>query len=271
MKIFFDTEFTEGTQPRWKFWKTKPTIDLISIGMVNEVNHKYYAVSNEFNLKDAWNRYDIKTEEVFGDMRNIYPEGIKRKVYWIRENVLKPIWEELVKKELAVDQLAELEYPFTYKGLKYLIKKYGKSNKVIAKEIEKFAAGYDAYGNHYDYLAWCGVELEKKPKFYAYYADYDWVVFCWLFGKMNDLPSNFPQYCIDLKQELDLRVNSKRLYYHRDILGSPTTKDRLATFDEKLTMYNASNDYPKETNAHNSLADAQWNKELYEFIKNRLV
>ena len=46
----------------------------------------------------------------------------------------------------------------------------------------------------------------EKPEFYAYYADYDWVVFCWLFGRMIDLPKGFPMYCRDLKQMLDAYI-----------------------------------------------------------------
>lgn len=41
------------------------------------------------------------------------------------------------------------------------------------------------------------------PEFWAYYADYDWVALCQLFGKMIDLPPAFPKYCRDLKQRLD--------------------------------------------------------------------
>jgi len=39
-----------------------------------------------------------------------------------------------------------------------------------------------------------------KPQFWAYYADYDWVALCQLFGTMMDLPAYFPMYCMDLKQ-----------------------------------------------------------------------
>lgn len=34
----------------------------------------------------------------------------------------------------------------------------------------------------------------------AYYADYDWVALCWLFGSMVNLPSFYPKFCMDLKQ-----------------------------------------------------------------------
>lgn len=44
---------------------------------------------------------------------------------------------------------------------------------------------------------------DEKPEFWAYYSDYDWVVFCWLFGRMIDLPKHFPKYCRDFKQTMD--------------------------------------------------------------------
>lgn len=41
-----------------------------------------------------------------------------------------------------------------------------------------------------------------KPEFWAYYADYDWVVLCQLYGRMVDLPEGFPFWCHDLKQRM---------------------------------------------------------------------
>ena len=38
------------------------------------------------------------------------------------------------------------------------------------------------------------------PEFWGYYADYDWVVFCQIFGAMIDLPKGWPMVCMDLKQ-----------------------------------------------------------------------
>src|SRR5439155_11882591 len=71
-----------------------------------------------------------------------------------------------------------------------------------------------------------------KPEFWGYYADYDWVVFCQLFGCMIDLPKNWPMYCRDLKQWCDQ-------------LGNP-----------KLV---------KPDKEHNALADARWNMSVYDF------
>ena len=63
MKYFYDTEFLEGKQDRRflgiKYGKTLPTIDLISIGIVCEDGREYYAISKDFNLKEAWNRFDL--------------------------------------------------------------------------------------------------------------------------------------------------------------------------------------------------------------------
>lgn len=40
----------------------------------------------------------------------------------------------------------------------------------------------------------------ESPEFWAWYADYDWVVLCQLFGTMMDLPDGWPMFCRDLRQ-----------------------------------------------------------------------
>lgn len=45
----------------------------------------------------------------------------------------------------------------------------------------------------------------SNPEFWAYFADYDWVVFCQLFGRMIDLPDGYPMFCMDLKQVMHVR------------------------------------------------------------------
>jgi hypothetical protein len=101
-------------------------------------------------------------------------------------------------------------------------------------------------------------------KFYGYYSDYDWVVFCWLFGKMIDWPKGFPMYCIDLKQELDAKVEFLQLFYHGGLI--PSEKDRLCNNEEKLEKIKNNPNYPKQTNEHNALSDARWNQQLYTFL-----
>lgn len=39
-----------------------------------------------------------------------------------------------------------------------------------------------------------------EPEFWGYYADYDWVVFCQLFGAMINLPKGWPMFCRDVIQ-----------------------------------------------------------------------
>ncbi len=78
------------------------------------------------------------------------------------------------------------------------------------------------------------VRPSPKPQFWAYYADYDWVALCQLFGRMIDLPPHFPKYCMDLKQLSVMR-------------GSPKNP-------------------PPPVGEHNALVDARWNRELFEFL-----
>jgi hypothetical protein len=58
-------------------------------------------------------------------------------------------------------------------------------------------------------LEFCDVEKYGKPEFWGYYADYDWVVFCQIFGTMMQLPKGFPMYCRDVKQLCDEMGNPK--------------------------------------------------------------
>ena len=75
---------------------------------------------------------------------------------------------------------------------------------------------------------------EGKPEFWGYYADYDWVVICQLFGRMIDLPKGWPMYCMDIKQL-------------RKSLGDPKLPEQ-------------------GKGEHNALDDARWNKIAYEYL-----
>lgn len=72
------------------------------------------------------------------------------------------------------------------------------------------------------------------PEFWAYYADYDWVVLCQLFGRMIDLPDSWPMFCRDVQQ-----VRSERAVI----------------------------DLPQQSGTeHNALADALWTRAAWEFL-----
>lgn len=73
-----------------------------------------------------------------------------------------------------------------------------------------------------------------KPEIWAYYADYDWVVLCQLFGRMIDLPKGWPMFCLDIKQ----------LAWSK---GNPALPKQ-------------------EKGHHNALADARWNRAAWDFL-----
>lgn len=77
-----------------------------------------------------------------------------------------------------------------------------------------------------------------NPEFWAYYADYDWVVLCQLYGRMIDLPAGWPKYCRDLKQLADM-YNVK--------LPAQTTQE------------------------HNGLNDARWCKDAHLWLSDYLL
>jgi hypothetical protein len=73
-----------------------------------------------------------------------------------------------------------------------------------------------------------------KPEFWAYYADYDHVALCQLFGTMMSLPTGWPKYTRDVKQLCDS-------------LGNPKLPEQ-------------------DQGEHHALADAIWTKQAYEFL-----
>src|SRR5258707_324656 len=70
-----------------------------------------------------------------------------------------------------------------------------------------------------------------------YFADYDWVVLCQLYGRMIDLPKGWPMYCRDLKQLIEMQGF------------------QLVESDKQAPL-----------SAHNALNDAQWCKRIYEKV-----
>lgn len=82
------------------------------------------------------------------------------------------------------------------------------------------------------------VGMDPSPRFWAYFADYDWVVFCQLFGAMVNLPKGFPMYCLDIKQ----------WQYHLGITQS------LKAF------------VPQMAGNHDALCDARWNRDVHAVL-----
>lgn len=196
---------------------------------------------------------------------------------------MKPIFWELCLKEdpyQAHGMYSMWETPWlAFRELKHLIKKHGKSKKQIGKEIVEFCNG-----RRNGELLIEKFNIPENLKKYsddiilhAYYGAYDHVAFCWVFGKMMNLPKGFPMYSRDLKQILDESVEKlpkeffqklecdickHNVLEYLEMTGEAFTLNfRLKKIKEKHL------NYPTQDNAHNALDDAKWNKKLHEFIQ----
>lgn len=134
---------------------------------------------------------------------------------WLVDNVFVQVYTEYVHGDMRNVS------PFSRGSIKSIFNSFGLSKLEMKQGIDIFI------GN------------DRNPEFYGYYADYDWVVFCWIFGKMIDLPKHFPMYCKDLKQMMD---------------------------DRGLTKEWKQQNCPDPEGEHNALVDARWNKKLYDLI-----
>lgn len=76
--------------------------------------------------------------------------------------------------------------------------------------------------------------MGEKPEIWAYYADYDWVALCQLFGTMMDLPKSWPMFCRDLKQLMETEGLNGEL--------------------------------PPHEGEHNALNDARWTHKAWRFV-----
>jgi len=270
MKYYLDTEFHEY-QRKPLFSKPFRTIELISIGIVAEDGRAYYAISKDFDLKAAWNSYqeevNMDYKPSFGGGNDGHYNPMMIRTYWLRANVLRKLGNDIN----------------TFVQFKQFIGNIGKSNAQIAEEVKEFTLldtnlrgereilKVDGDFIYYDNDPVIGGlppvrQISKDvipPEFYAYFADYDWVVFCWLFGKMIDLPKGFPKYCRDLKQMFD-EIQERTPNVQR--IGWGEIKERGLKNKDAFIIKNMSS-YPQQSNEHNALADARWNKELHKFIE----
>jgi len=230
MKYYLDTEFIEGFH-KPLFGKKRHFIDLISIGIVGEDGSQFYAISREYD----YNKADK----------------------WVKDNVILPLYLETVHG----DNRNRFDVHNFHKH-------YGRSNKEIMCDIilyiyrDQYKHWMDSTSEFIERGIKYGWGEDLSHELYAYYADYDWVVFCSLFGRMIDLPKGFPMYCRDLKQMLDEKIES--LHIKLGGLGDKVTA--LGSLDEHKERWKTHPDYPKQANEHNALDDAKWNKKLHEFI-----
>ncbi len=92
-----------------------------------------------------------------------------------------------------------------------------------------------------DLLKFFGIErgaVARQPEIWADFASYDWVAFCQIFGRMLDLPSGLPMFCMDLMQDLRQKGIKRSELPKQD----PTTE-------------------------HNALEDARWLSKAHRFAQ----
>lgn len=161
---------------------------------------------------------------VSGDGREFYAENLDADLSkaspWVQENVLPHLWSRQPDKSAGNAWSRD-------GGFGGLL-----SRESIAKELILFFA---AAPNRELRKLVSKFNVDSNIEIWTYYGDYDWVVFCQLFGTMMDLPEGFPMYARDIKQECDR-------------LGNPRLPEQ-------------------GKGEHNALADARWNKKAYEFLK----
>jgi hypothetical protein len=80
----------------------------------------------------------------------------------------------------------------------------------------------------------------SRPEFWCYYGASDWVVFYQLWGRLLDMPKGYPKWFRELKQ-----------------LAVDVDDPDLNTL------------VPKPPNAHHALADARWNRDVYNALIRR--
>lgn len=131
------------------------------------------------------------------DGETYYAELIEAYPYWAKDDW---VYENVVK-HLKANQNSD--YAPEYK-----------TRDKVSKEIVEFVG--------------------DDPEFWAYYADYDWVALCQLYGRMIDLPETWPKFCRDLRQ-------------FREEIGDPELPEQISL-------------------EHMALDDALWNKDVFDFL-----
>lgn len=248
-KYYIDTEFIEGLFRPFRFlptifgWNKKRwSIQLISIAICCDDGRKYYAVSKEFRSRDANE--------------------------WVRKNVIAKLPERYTV--MPDPNWHTHKYIPGYEGSPIRIPNpIYKSNKDIISDIVQFIC---PAGTASEYAGGGSIDtgltnyLKKyPPTFYGYYADYDWVLLCSLFGAMMKLPKGFPMYCVDLKQELD-----NAIWKHVELGGNSGLyigdDAPFRNFEKLLKAVKQMPEYPKQADAHNAEDDALFNFNLHNFI-----
>lgn len=149
-----------------EFYEDSKTIDLISIGMVREDGKCLYLLNSDCDWRKPY-ADPWHQKNTIPNLYNFpkYSNGCKG----LPEDCYQPGFD-VMRKDRGITSL---------------------SPTMGDRIIEFLGEPHNETGEHSD--------LE----FWAWYAAYDWVVLCQLFGRMIDLPEGWPMYCRDFKQTVD--------------------------------------------------------------------
>lgn len=236
-KFFMDTEFITGFK--------KPIPFLPTIGRWNKPEFFIHLVS--IGIVDESGR------EYYAISNDFNPKLADK---WVKENVLSKLPKRYV--------FFQSSSPREKEGARLW-----KPNQQIKMDIIEFMGG-GIDSDQADYLY-----VPEDTEVYAYFADYDWVVFCSLFGRMIDLPAGMPMFCLDIKQMLDEYADNMPVEVCKEInqMVNPGSETNLLagrwiiSKKGRLEILKMHEDYPKQSNEHNALDDAKFNLELYKFLK----
>lgn len=183
-----------------EFLEDGRTIDLISIGIVSDDEREYYAVNADCDFdricQDDWLWLNV-VQHLPTSKKDWTVPNFGRSATWLDKKAacVKPKW-------VIANEVRE-----------FIVGK--------VRPCGKAPSGEDAYWH------------EDLPELWAYFAAYDHVALCQLFGKMIDLPDLMPMWTHDLMQLIE---------------SIPRGRDFKKPEQDGV--------------AHNALEDARWNYKL---------
>lgn len=190
---------------------------------------KRYFIDAEFNEKPCTIEL-ISIAVVDQDGHKCYAVSSEydysKTTHWVREHVIQPIYNQYLQ-QCSTDVRFQTD-EFALEPIETFHKTYGKTRSDIGKEVLVFVRETST--------------KDDSIEFWGYYSSYDWVVFCWLFGRMIDLPEGFPMFCRDIKQTMTM-----------------------------LGLEPGENGLPEPIETHNCLDDALWNLATFEAISKAYV
>jgi hypothetical protein len=181
-------------------------LNIISIEFTTKDGKVHYWASKNFKLKPAWNTFEwswriktVKTSKITKKSHYYCEEEIRYscKLYRIRDTVLSEMHTKLMEEHC----IFEMKYhDYSYKNLKELIEKYGKTNENILKEIISLSGMWKCTN--------CG-EIKPQSEFYKNKKEIptSWCKFC---------------YCKKTKEGYD-----KNIEYYREKSRNYNLKNRV--------------------------------------------